>query len=893
MSRKEKKDKKRKVNSSFFSNLNTDSTIEYGFAEKNPKSKWTKWIIAGLVLGATATGIAVPWALSSCTLSLTLPYSDREVMYRYFDPITKEWVNVTYKEFKSRIDKIQMTTSIFDKWDDVFYKTVLEELYREERNAFLKFKAIYEKLHKGDKDLKVEDFGADLSISFKEIEKNQKTILNENKKAFQKATENDSNWLEKWIKELQTNSIYGPQLAEEGSTNVSVLEEKALAYMVSEQIKNSALARYKGVSISQNSWNWIDLNFANRLPSSLDSTNEFVKCKEEQKDGTERDVSLTEQEAQRIWKSYLNNIELDVNGNLSNPGANVVQPKKTDTTDESKKKIVVFETKSYSTEYRNPISNNNLTSLIKNNYKLSLISSFTLTGLTPGEKNASPFIFTSDFLKNLFKVEIKYGNESLFVPMSRLSNFKGANLINTSRNENNDNTKSNDLDNLLIKKLSGQDTSNLGSSKLVETSSLFTASSDSNNGSDSNEDSGSSSKSTRDDSSSSSSLNMFYISALTSSSNGYNGTNNDLFSINQNNPFSEFMKILFSINDRNEIDLSFVITGNKNTEQNWNNLSYGSLQVSYSLGSFIKHLKNNLNAADFTYKNTISVDAFNTQLDNLISSLGTEDLIFLGKIFNSIMIGNAGDVNGIKMNYSDNEHFINQVGYWTLYQLSAPEQQNGNIGTYLYVSSSEIKIFSKSFSEPQLEDFQKMAINDLYKYADNSSSSEESTTINMYYDTPSIFAKLDNPNLIVINLLDPKGQNTNELVRLFGEGILDILKKDGKEHTPEIIEGIIKDFYNYARNEFYLSNDEAKGKIVSNIWNSLKTIVDSKRVYDFATIQDVNQVNQAAFQTQLKYKDQSLAIGQNAIENLFITNLQKILSPSTNIKKIMKGNYEK
>ena len=40
MSKKEKKDKKKEnKSSSFFSNLNTDSTIEYGYAEKNPKSK--------------------------------------------------------------------------------------------------------------------------------------------------------------------------------------------------------------------------------------------------------------------------------------------------------------------------------------------------------------------------------------------------------------------------------------------------------------------------------------------------------------------------------------------------------------------------------------------------------------------------------------------------------------------------------------------------------------------------------------------------------------------------------------------------------------------------------------------------------------------------------------
>ena len=101
--RKNKDNKNKRSASSFFSNLNTDSSIEYGYAEKNPKSKWAKWTIAGAVLAVTTVGIAVPWSLSSCTVALNRPYASGEVLYTYKDPITNQQVEVTYQEFEETL----------------------------------------------------------------------------------------------------------------------------------------------------------------------------------------------------------------------------------------------------------------------------------------------------------------------------------------------------------------------------------------------------------------------------------------------------------------------------------------------------------------------------------------------------------------------------------------------------------------------------------------------------------------------------------------------------------------------------------------------------------------------------------------------------------------------
>lgn len=875
-SEKSKKAKKEKKSSSFFSNLNSNSTIEYGLVETNKKSKAAKWTIAGLLAATTVVGVAVPWSLSSCAISIKKPYADSNVMYTYIDNITGKEVAVTYAEFEERVQNVQSSNSILEQWDDIFYESTLKQMYNEERDAFLKFQAIYKKIHGSNPT--ISNFGADLTTKFDDIKKQQESILNENKKTFQKATNSSESWLDLWIKELQTNSIYGPQSTNENSRNVVVLEQKALAYMVNSQIKEASLARYRGASITTGSWKFEDFNFANKINPS--SSGEYVSYTNNNGDKQ----TLTEQEAVNVWKAYL----------VKNQ--NVVQPKTI--TDQNNSKLAVFETKSYLIDYRNPIANGKLTSTITKNYKLGLVSSFEITGITPGSSNVSPFTITSDVLKSLFKAQNPNSSNATanFIPFSRLSNFQGANLVNTSTNENDSNYISNFKDDLLVKTFVTDEATNslLGSSKLVESSSLLTTTSS-------------------DSDTSSTTLNVFGLAALSSSSTGATSStenNNSLFSINSTNPFTEFMKILLSLADsqNNEINLDNNSTnGNSNFKNNWQKLEYGN-SFSNNLKIFATFLKTNLKTDTFEFNNSsLNANEFNNQLENNISALSSDDLNFLGQIFNCILIG---DSNKIKVNYEGNNVY-NQVGYWTLYQLSGGNSngtydgttQTTNPQTYMYVSSTGIKIFSKQFNNPTLQDFQNMVLSDL----NQTINVEADKSPVLYYDIASVFSKLNNDNMIILSLLDQTTNNNSGSTdntsesnqKLFKDNIKKYLKDENPSYTEDKLnsesEKIYSSFYEEAKLSFNQANSEAIGNIISTIPSSLKTLMDSARIYDFGTILDEQSGEKlSVFQTQNSYNGSSVAKGQDNINDLFIETIFQLLtitnvnnnSRNINLKKV-------
>ena len=857
--KKTKKLKKEKKSSSFFSNLNSNSTIEYGLAETNKKSKAAKWTIAGLLVATTVVGVAVPWSLSSCAISIKKPYADSNIMYTYIDNITGKEVAVTYAEFEERVQNVQSSNSVLEQWDDIFYESTLKKMYNEERNAFLKFQAIYKKLHGSNPT--ISNFGADLGTKFDDIKKQQESILNENKKSFQKATSSNESWLDLWIKELQTNSIYGPQSTNENSRNIVVLEQKALAYMINSQIKEASLARYRGASITTESWKFEDFSFANKVNPS--NSGEYVSYK----DNDDKKQSITEKDAVDVWKSYLTKNQ------------NVVQPKTI--TDQNNSKLAVFETKSYLTNYRNPIANENLTSTITKNYKLGLVSSFEITGITPGSSNISPFTISSDVLKSLFKAQNPNSSNALanFIPFSRLSSFQGANLVNTSTNENDSNYISNFKDDLLVKTFVTDESLNslLGSSKLVESSSLLTTTTSS------------------DSDTSSTTLNVFGLAALSSSSTGAtssNSNNKSLFSINSTNPFTEFMKILLSLanSTSNEIDFNNTsINANNNFKTNWQKLEYGN-SFSNNLKIFVTFLKNNLNNDTFEFNSSLNANEFNNQLENNISALSSDDLNFLGQIFNCILIG---DSNNIKVNYEGNNVY-NQVGYWTLYQLSNNTTNGTTQQTYMYVSSTGIKIFSKKFDNPTLLDFQKMVLSDL----NQTINVETDKSPTLYYDVSSVFSKLNNDNMIILSLLDQQNNIPESNEKLFKDNIKKYLKDENPSYTEEKLDSettkIYSSFYEEAKLAFNQANSDAIGNIISTIPSSLQTLMDSARIYDFATILDTSGEKLAVFQTQSSYSNSSIAKGQDNINNLFIeTTFQLLTISSTNSFKNNDINLKK
>lgn len=851
--RKNKDSKNKRSASSFFSNLNTDSSIEYGYAEKNPKSKWAKWTIAGAVLAVTTVGIAVPWSLSSCTVALNRPYASGEVLYTYKDPITNQQVEVTYQEFEERVNAVKTNVTIFQKWDDIFYENVLEDLYNEEREAYLKFKAIYFKIHNANPD--ITKFGGSLDKTFSEIKDEQRKILEDNKKTFEKAFGyNGQNWLNNWLNELQTNSIYGPQSTENANTSsIPALEEKAIAYMVTQKIKSSALARYLGASITSDSWNFTDLQFALGNLQIDDFSIKYTS-----NDGSEKTIS--KQEAVNIWKSYLT------------PNENVVQPKNINSTNNTQ--IAVFETKSYSTNFRNPFtktttttsttpstkSDNPLITLLNKYFNLGLISSFTITGITPGESNASAFQITSEALTSLFTVQIVNSNQTFanFAPISRLTSFKGANVINTSNDPNDANALENEKDNLLVKTFA-TDNNVLGSSKISDLSSLIYKES---------------------------ALDMFATAAISSSDTGITNTNsttdNSLFSIykntsasttsNPSDPISIFMKLLFSIatSTTNEIDF----TNYSYVQNNWTNLNYGTKTASSQLTALAKLIQSNFDNTTLNFQNTINPNDFNTQLTNAISALGTNDFTFLGQLLNCILIG---DTANIKSNYLTNSLFQNQVGYWTLYELSAPDNSTKKPGTYLYVSADGIKIFTRKVDSFTSDDFKNMAISDLNNTINKGEASEAST----YYDVATVFGKLSDDNLIILDLL-----SNDQNVTKFKEAIKqELITNGGKDEATAKTESesIYNEFYKYVNLKWNLTLNDTITQIQVQIPTSISTIVESKRTYDFATFSDsTNNENIAIFQTTTKYGQNAAIKTIDSISGTFILKLTNLIRPNEN-----------
>lgn len=863
MSKKEKKPKKEKSGSSFFSNLNADSTIEYGFAEKNPKSKWSKWIISGLVLGVTATGVIVPWTMSSCTLSLSKPYGKNDGVYVYIDPITGQEVSVTWEEFEKRINSMKPSSSIFDKWDEVFYNSTLEEMYNQEREAFLKFKAIYTKLHNAEPV--VANFGSDLSVSYQDIEKEQKEILETNKKNFQKSI-NTNSWIDSWISELQTNSIYGPQTG--SGMSVTQLETKALEFMITSKIKSSALARYTGVSINSTSWTFKDLSFARQDPT-IGGDIEYTTYENNEGEKTK----ITKSEAIKIWRSYLTDIKDNAGSIDTSVAANVIVYNNDDS------KVAVFESKSYIPSYRNPITNDELLNVLNKNWNFALISSFKIP-ITPGETNISPFTISTETIQNLFKVQnIASTTTGNFVAMSQISHFKGANEINTSLTDISPSKLANIKDQMLINTFastsssedssttrdssSSEDSSttskNLGSSKLTTTINLLKSTQSSDSSSSSSE---------------STTIDMFNVAALMSSDTGATSStslSDSIYSINQSNPFEIFMKLLFTIatSSSNTIDFSSY----SYVEKNWNALNYGSKIASSEVTAFVKLLKENLNNTTFEFNSTKTPQQYNEILTTYTSALKENDLLFLGRILNCIMIG---DTTNINLNYSSQVN-SNKFGYWTLYKLSDT--------TYAHISTSEMTIFSKGFSTPTLADVRKMVVSDLIQTTSNTTTSESegstssdsdsstTTTSTLYYDVVNMFNNLNNDNLIIQIILS----NVDNQQK-FKDGIKEYYKEEDEATSQAQVDEIYENFVKIVNIQFDSSINSEISSLLSSISSSLTTLIDLNRFYDFGTMKDANGEEIVIFQTQTKYGNNSISKTKEEIDKLFINNIEYILT---------------
>lgn len=899
--------KRKKSASEFFSRLNTQKKESKNEEVlKNPKSKSVKWILGGLVVTATTLGIAIPWALSSCSIYAKTPISDNEIMYEI--TIGGKTYFISFNRFKKRINSfVTSDNNELNNLENSFNYSVLKKIYNNEHNGYLKMKAIIDQYYKdNDKSTVIgaTTLGNDVSKNFNEIRNAQTKSLNSAKKNFQKNSGSD--WLNLWSKELATNSIYGIQNLENATTkSLSYLESKAIDYMTTTAIKEGALARYYSAEINTSQWNADILDW---------NPSKQIKFKQWNNDLEKYDeIVLNPNDVTQYIKSFLildkNVVKIPLDFSNSNDSDN-------------KQKLAVFQTKSYIPEFRVP--NETLINVLPKYYNSAVISSFHLE-IKPGETNFGPFSFDGNLINNLFKITTNPKNSFIpsnsFTAISRLWNFQGATTLSNNQRPSNESIAK---DNQLISNLTDSNDSNeskiAGSSKYNIFDEFLKQSS--NNNSSNNENSKSLTREGENNSSSSNSSNVNSIALI---SNGIDFTNdsqkiNDfqLLQAKEYNPILTFIKLLWSI-DFNSKKPS--ILNDLKLESYYNAIYLG--EATDNVLKLIELLKSNFDLKDVnnqitldvnkavnidlkqtTIGNTIS-DNYNNSLKNLTNALVDDDKKYLGKLMTISFVD-----PDVKTNYTIENNDINLTsGYWSIYKLSS--------NTYLYVTSEGLKIFTREIisSINAKNKINSMILSDVQRTA----NSTESNKLPVLYDVSNIFTNLKNEAIINETLLN---QDNNEMLfkyQLYVEKI-NSLKEEEKINSNFVIQKY-DDNGNFLKNDSYFSANKELVKeleenvqkfktytssnivslIASNKLNGIKSITNiiidillkSEKYYDFAkVIKDNNLKEEYAYwqSPQRKWTNNPLPndeelkkyLGKENILNTIYEISQNIITPINN-----------
>ncbi len=398
MKKKEKKIKKESKQKKSFAQkitrINTTSSISYGEVETNPKDKRVKWIFGISLVALLATGIGVPIGLTGVQYVLEKPYSDNtEVLPDY-----------TVGNITENLDNNSVQ---IDKNQQLIENIIVEKLYNEERDAFLKFKAFVDATkYKGTTDkVGPTSFGVDVSKQFNEIKQEQQKKLDIARKAMRES--DPKTWESKWLNELKTNEIYGQ------ASN----EQEALDFMTKEIAKTAAFARFNTAEITTDKWTKHDLKL---------QAQEDIKYKDNK--GKEQIINAG---TQLFSEDLDQNTPPKIKNFLSNGGDNIAVPPTDSTEPWNKIKIAVYETKSYVLAERNPI--NRLPEMYNNYFKSANISSLSIPITINSEDNNFLWTIEKPTLENLFT--IKYApNGKAIIPFNEISKFQGANT-NSTRNE--------------------------------------------------------------------------------------------------------------------------------------------------------------------------------------------------------------------------------------------------------------------------------------------------------------------------------------------------------------------------------------------------------------------------------------------------------------------------
>lgn len=553
VNKKEPKEKKPKKSvSQKITGINTTSSISYGDAEINPKDKRVKWIFGASIIALLAIGIGVPVGLTGAQYISQKPYDKNDhvlgdqTVGDLIDDLDKN--NPKLNNDQKRIENI-----------------VVEMLYKEERNAFLKFEAFVNNTkYKGTNDkVGSTSFGLDVSKPFNKIRDEQVDKIEIAKKSFRES--NPTTWETNWNNELKTNEIYGK----------AANDKEAIDFMTKEVAKSAAFARFNTAAINTEKWVMSDLN--------LQATNDIKYLNDE---GKEEIIPV----GTKLFSTQISSMEENflTKGSLNNAVPENIDP----LTPAKDIKLAVYETKSYVLSQRNPF--NNIPKLYNTYFKSANISSVTLPIVRNLPNVNYSWTITKDLLINLFKI-VNTKSVGEIIAIDKLSNFKGA---NTGSNETN-----RDIDKMVINTLSEDSSSsnfttssieevattgsNLGSSKVTSLPTLM-----------------------KEEENESRAFNMAAISSSITPNE-----NSGTFKIKQSDPIRKFLELILSWNN-------FPVPGGEDNNlqsffrfvQKWIKIDENNI-VTFTPGinesNFQETLKN--------FVTNISTEDFNSVFGNLLT----------------------------------------------------------------------------------------------------------------------------------------------------------------------------------------------------------------------------------------------------------------------------------
>ena len=371
------------------SGINTTSTISYGNVDVNPKDKRVKWIFGATIFALLAVGIGVPVGVAGVQYVSDKPYDGNLPVFEGGPSIDDL---ISANKDKDKINKDA------EKIENI----IVEKLYKEEREAYLKFEAFVNNTKYKDTNDRVgaTTFGVDVSKSFDDVRKSQEDELNKAKKAMRESYPTE--WPTKWRDELKSEKYGG-----------SHTDDEAIDFLTKNKVKDAAFARFNTAEINTSSWTAADLNL---------QAQQNITYKDDE--GNEQSIP-----AGTLLFSP------DVSGGknfLNKNGDNIATPQKVNpATPASEIKIAVYQTKSYVLHERNPL--NRLPGLYKDYFKSAKISSVSIPLAQNTENTEFELTITPAMLTNLFTVS-NTASSTKIIPFNLISNFMGANT-SSSRQE--------------------------------------------------------------------------------------------------------------------------------------------------------------------------------------------------------------------------------------------------------------------------------------------------------------------------------------------------------------------------------------------------------------------------------------------------------------------------